>query len=389
MWSNALRLINVILAALVAMNYFEPLARKLEEWQPSYAYCWDFLALWALFGVAVVVFRAATDALSRVKVRFLKIADQIGSGVFAAAIGWVLVAFTLTTLHTAPLGEHFFFGAFQGGEPMFLGTAPDLQFLYFAQNQSVGALCNSVDGGFSPKNDFVINYAERRRGLESQMTKFGTPRLTESQQAVIPGRQAAAPPKKKPGFRTGVILVLWEVLVSFSAARRPGGRGSPPAGFPSIAECRTSSSDFPAPAAFGVVDHEVVLGENPPSTELHKAPTDWFFGKVQELEVRGRSEEHRLAPLERPEEEMLRQRGRVQRGQGEGDQHPANGGGKDAAADLVGDLQEADFHPRERVRGGAEDDDGDPKQRPQCQKIPAVGVARLPLFEFFRANGSK
>ena len=31
MWSNAIRLINVILAALLAINYFEPLARQLEE----------------------------------------------------------------------------------------------------------------------------------------------------------------------------------------------------------------------------------------------------------------------------------------------------------------------------------------------------------------------
>ena len=152
--------------------------------------------MWALFGVAVVVFRAATDWRSRVKVRFLKIADQIGSGVFAAAIGWVLVAFTLTTLHTAPLAEHFFFGAFQGGEPMFLGTAPDLQFLHFAK--PVGwRLVQLGRRGVLSQNDFVINYAERRRGLESQMTKFGTPRLTESQggDPRPPGRRAA---KKKP-----------------------------------------------------------------------------------------------------------------------------------------------------------------------------------------------
>ena len=104
----------------------------------------------------------------------------------------MLVAFTLTTLHTAPLAENFFFGAFQGGEPMFLGTAPDLQFLHFAQNQSVGALCCTVDEVFSPKNDFVSNYAERRRGLERHDD--------EVRHSAIDGKPAGGDPRP-PGRR--------------------------------------------------------------------------------------------------------------------------------------------------------------------------------------------
>ncbi len=196
MWSNAIRLINVILAALLAIDYFEPLARQLEEWQPSYTYCWDFLAMWVVFAAAFVALRAATDQLSRVKVRFLKIADQIGSGAFAAVIGWALVAFTLTTLHTAPLAENFFFGAFRAGEPMFLATAPDLQFLNFAQSESRGALCCTNENVFSPRNDFVSNYAERRRGLEKHVAADGSVRLLETQRPAIPGREAAPPQAK-------------------------------------------------------------------------------------------------------------------------------------------------------------------------------------------------
>ena len=126
MWGNAIRLINVIIAALLAMNFFEPLARLLEGWWPSWTYCWDFIALWGVFTLSIVVLRTVTDLVSRVKVRFLKIVDQIGSAGFAALIGWVMVCFTLTTLHTAPLGQTFLFGAFQAGKPMFLGImSPD------------------------------------------------------------------------------------------------------------------------------------------------------------------------------------------------------------------------------------------------------------------------
>ncbi len=107
MWSNALRFITVVAAALLATNYFEPVADQLDAWLPSYTYCWDFVALWGLFAVFVVLFRAMTDQLSKVKVRFPAKIDQAGSVVFSALVGWVMVCFTLTTLHTAPLGEKF------------------------------------------------------------------------------------------------------------------------------------------------------------------------------------------------------------------------------------------------------------------------------------------
>ena len=55
MWSNAVRLINIVTAGLVAMNFFEPLARWLTDWQPSYTYLWDFLSLWGLFVVFMLV----------------------------------------------------------------------------------------------------------------------------------------------------------------------------------------------------------------------------------------------------------------------------------------------------------------------------------------------
>ena len=65
MWSNAIRLINVITAALLAMNFFEPLADWLEQTvAPSYTFFWDFIALWGLFIVFSIIFRLLTDRLS-------------------------------------------------------------------------------------------------------------------------------------------------------------------------------------------------------------------------------------------------------------------------------------------------------------------------------------
>ena len=111
MWSNAIRLINVVTAALLATNFWEPLAAWLDGWNNTYTYFWDFIALWGLFALFMVILRMLTDTISKVKVRFLSIADRIGSGLFAAWVGCVMVCFTLMTLHTAPLARNFMFGS--------------------------------------------------------------------------------------------------------------------------------------------------------------------------------------------------------------------------------------------------------------------------------------
>ena len=113
MWSNAIRLINVITAGLLAMNFFEPAADWLEQQAPAYSYFCDFVALWGLFIIFSLIFRLITDRLSQVKVKFLKMADQIGSGVLALWVGWVMVCFTMVSLHTAPLAKNCLFESFQ------------------------------------------------------------------------------------------------------------------------------------------------------------------------------------------------------------------------------------------------------------------------------------
>lgn len=193
MWGNAIRLINVVTAALLATNFFEPVAAWLEgmgDWFASFTYLWDFLALWGLFGVFMILFRLVTNHLSRVKVRFLKIADHIGSAFFAAWIGWVMVCFSMFSLHTAPLARKFMSGAFQAEKRMFMGLAPDRQWLGFVQKVSRGQFCRAADEEdlrelpkqwkqwkaqwtgdktrtFDPCSEFMPKYATRRANLEA------------------------------------------------------------------------------------------------------------------------------------------------------------------------------------------------------------------------------
>lgn len=182
MWSNAITFINTVMAALLAMNYFEPLAAWFDDQMPWMTYSADFLALWILFIAFTVVLRTITGRASKVKVRFLEVADKIGGGVFALLTGLVLVGFTLTTLHTAPLSVNFLFGGFKPSEPMLFFLDPDLKWLGFVQQQSHGSFSRAVEGEerarygaqeevavFDSGNRFVANYIVRRTAVEKSV----------------------------------------------------------------------------------------------------------------------------------------------------------------------------------------------------------------------------
>ncbi len=185
MWSNAIRLINVVTAALLATNFWEPVATRLDRWQPSYTYMWDFVVLWGLFAALVMVFRSVTDFLSKLNVRFLKLADRIGSVVLACWIGWVMVCFATFTLHTAPLARNFLGGGFQPEKRMLLGMAPDRQWLGFVQRMSQGTYCRSATPEqwekevtvFDPRAEFLPKYATRRTRLEDHVKHNNTLRI--------------------------------------------------------------------------------------------------------------------------------------------------------------------------------------------------------------------
>jgi len=180
MWGNAIQLINVVTAALLTMNFFEPVADWVEGMAPTYRYLLDFLSMWFVFALSVTVLRVVTEQLSKVKVRFMKIADQIGSVVLACWVGWVMVCFTAATLHTAPLAKNFMFGGFQPEERMLKGLAPDRQWLGFTQQISLGAFKRSDTErdvneryAFDSKSEFMPKYNARRSDLENLVTKTG------------------------------------------------------------------------------------------------------------------------------------------------------------------------------------------------------------------------
>ena len=168
LWGAAIILVNSLLAALLAANYFEPAAAVLEGIMPTYTYFFDFIALWGLFVLAFGMLRGVTGLISKYRVRFIMLVELAGRTILAIWVGWVMVCFSSMTLHAAPLPRHAFGGSFQQ-KPMsgdFFGLAPDRQWLGFMQSRSRGALSKFTAREFDPQSEFIFKYGSRRQNLQ-------------------------------------------------------------------------------------------------------------------------------------------------------------------------------------------------------------------------------
>jgi hypothetical protein len=128
-WGAAQVFLATLLSALIALNFFEPLAVVLGKFIPDqYS---DFVALIGLFVALVCAFRFGGEYLAPTYIQVIPAFDSIGKWVVGALAGYATMAFLLTALHTAPLPREF--AGFAPERNNFLGTAPDRQLLGFMQ----------------------------------------------------------------------------------------------------------------------------------------------------------------------------------------------------------------------------------------------------------------
>jgi hypothetical protein len=173
-WSSAVMLINVITAALLAASFWEPLAQWMDDQVRRATYLVDFVAIWLLFVVILLILRTLTGFASRYNVRFPKVVEIPAAFFFAGWTAWVMVCFTLMTLHMAPLARNFMGGGFQPESRLMFGVAaPDRQWLGFVQKMSLGAFSrgdpqeNNEAHVFDPRGEYLPKYASRREQYEN------------------------------------------------------------------------------------------------------------------------------------------------------------------------------------------------------------------------------
>lgn len=181
-WGALVMFCNALLAALIATNYFEPLARLLARQVPGGKYWWDLLVLMVLFSVTMVVLRVTTESLGPGFVRFPRPLFHAGRWLFGAATAWVMLCFLFMALHTAPLPRDFL--DFSPERENFFGFAPDRAWLGFMQRTSEQIFERTPPDFdpdryvFDPKALFLPSYAARRAEFAAYTPTEDAPQRT-------------------------------------------------------------------------------------------------------------------------------------------------------------------------------------------------------------------
>jgi len=170
LWSAMLMFLNVLVAASVATAWFGVLAVLLEKRVPSYTYLLDFLSIWGIFSVVLLALREITDRVSHTKVKFLRQIEFCGAPIVALLTGWVMVAFTAASLHTAAVPRSLVQPTPQAR--MFFGLSPDRKWLSWVRNSSLNGPFawpgKNEKAIFDNNADFILRYADRRFKLEGE-----------------------------------------------------------------------------------------------------------------------------------------------------------------------------------------------------------------------------
>lgn len=110
LFSAAVMLVQVLLAGLVAFNWFEPIANWLEDRfrTSAFAGCEDLIALTLLFVTALGLLRAVTNRLAPDPLDFPGNVQLFGAGIFGALTGYLAAGFLVAAVQTLPLEPTFF-----------------------------------------------------------------------------------------------------------------------------------------------------------------------------------------------------------------------------------------------------------------------------------------
>jgi len=172
LWNNTVALFNILISGLVAFSFYSPLAIYLDEMlDGEYTYLLDFVTIWGLFVIMMLVCRFATGLASGTRLRFKNPIDPIGGPLVGELASWTLAAFVMATLHTSPMPKDAFGGSLvYSNEDVASANAlfnPDLGWLRFVERVTKpDGFGHASGGGFSAKA-FVQIYADHRE-------KYGT-----------------------------------------------------------------------------------------------------------------------------------------------------------------------------------------------------------------------
>lgn len=205
--------INVFLSGLLAFNFFEPLARLLEDNLPasfltdptaSYA---DAVSIVLLFSLALFGLRTATNQLANVEIDFPPVAQRIGGAAFGMVTGYLISGMLLATFQTLPMYVNFmgFNPDYDEGQAMRRVLPSDRVWLALMHRAGTSAFSGGSET-FDQDCNFELRYARYRRyddtrGPMSYYGEFGGDAQPAAEVAgpVLPGGVG-------PGGTQGAVL---------------------------------------------------------------------------------------------------------------------------------------------------------------------------------------
>jgi len=131
LWGSALMFFNVLFAALIAFNFYEPLAALLDSTKIGWGFS-DTLCLMGLFCLSVLLLRMTTETIAPAQVRFPMPLYHMGRLIFGLGGAVVTMSIIILAFHTAPVYKRIFGVVDYKSKPPF-GLGLDHQFLGFFQ----------------------------------------------------------------------------------------------------------------------------------------------------------------------------------------------------------------------------------------------------------------
>jgi hypothetical protein len=172
LWNNTITFINILVSGLVAFSFYQPLSIYLDEMlEGEFTYALDFVTIWGLFVITMLVGRLLTGLASDTRLRFKNPIDPVGGPLVALLASWTLAAFVMATLHTSPMPKDAFGGGLlRSNDDVASASAlmsPDLGWLRFVERVTkADALGHSGGAGAFSASAFVQIYADHREKFD-------------------------------------------------------------------------------------------------------------------------------------------------------------------------------------------------------------------------------
>jgi Colicin V production protein len=151
---------NVIVAGVLAFNFWEPLARMLGQHSPRLDQYADALWLTALVALFLIMLRWLTSYLAPRRLTLPPRFDRLGGALVGCCTGYLFAGLVSCLLQTLPLPERFLGYDPQKGSAL---GAPERVWLSLVHRTS-GVVCDQPDERwFDADGSFAARYARYRR----------------------------------------------------------------------------------------------------------------------------------------------------------------------------------------------------------------------------------